>query len=429
MPPDTGDTRESHVEVPENTSHGIATYLPLPFAQRKGIALCLSGGGYRAALFHLGSLRRLNELGILGQVDTITSVSGGSVFVAHLAKHLISSRSHEPTQTDVIPDWETGVGAPLRAFVRSNIRTKAALARYDPRNWTLRGPVFEPLSETYSEHVTDARLDELPTSPRFVICATEMEFGSQWVFDSGNRRIGSRSVGFASPLPEDWTIARATAASSSFPGAFPPIPVSTDPDLFAHGLYRESDRRRRIARIELTDGGMYDNLGLEPVWRDHETLLVSDGGPTFTSWQSRSWLWRGLRHPVILLDQVTDLRKRWLVSNFLKGEMQGAYWGIEGSPENYELEHEPTAYSDRIIQQRIARIRIDFDAFSEAEIKVLENHGYLMADIAVQRHMRQLVRHDRPVDIPHRDWMNERLVNSELRMSDQISILGRGKRI
>src|ERR1700683_1218896 len=45
----------------------------------KGIALCLSGGGYRAMLFHVGSLLRLNEAGILGFVRRISSVSGGSI--------------------------------------------------------------------------------------------------------------------------------------------------------------------------------------------------------------------------------------------------------------------------------------------------------------------------------------------------------------
>src|SRR5213593_1149029 len=49
------------------------------------IALCLSGGGYRASLFHLGALRRLNELGVLSRVDTIASVSGGSILAAQIA--------------------------------------------------------------------------------------------------------------------------------------------------------------------------------------------------------------------------------------------------------------------------------------------------------------------------------------------------------
>src|SRR5215470_16369132 len=46
---------------------------------QEGIALCLSGGGYRAMLFHLGSLWRLNEAGLLLKLDRISSVSGGSI--------------------------------------------------------------------------------------------------------------------------------------------------------------------------------------------------------------------------------------------------------------------------------------------------------------------------------------------------------------
>ena len=54
---------------------------------RHGIGLCLSGGGFRATLFHLGALRRMNELGILSRDDfrTVASVSGGSIAAAALA--------------------------------------------------------------------------------------------------------------------------------------------------------------------------------------------------------------------------------------------------------------------------------------------------------------------------------------------------------
>ena len=44
-----------------------------------GLALCLSGGGYRAMLFHLGALWRLNNAGYLSRLDRISSVSGGSI--------------------------------------------------------------------------------------------------------------------------------------------------------------------------------------------------------------------------------------------------------------------------------------------------------------------------------------------------------------
>src|SRR5436189_2626714 len=44
-----------------------------------GIALCLSGGGYRAMLFHVGALWRLNEAGYLPKLNRVSSVSGGSI--------------------------------------------------------------------------------------------------------------------------------------------------------------------------------------------------------------------------------------------------------------------------------------------------------------------------------------------------------------
>ena len=77
-------------------------YTPLPKGKRSGIALCLSGGGFRAAIFHLGALRRLNELGILSKIDTISSVSGGSILAAHLADRI----RPWPNFAQCVPDWE-----------------------------------------------------------------------------------------------------------------------------------------------------------------------------------------------------------------------------------------------------------------------------------------------------------------------------------
>ncbi len=89
--------------------------------QRQGMALCLSGGGYRAALFHLGAVKRLNELGILGQLDDITSVSGGSIFAAFLAM-----------RWNAIADFDHSIAKPFREFTKNNIRTMAALSRAFP---------------------------------------------------------------------------------------------------------------------------------------------------------------------------------------------------------------------------------------------------------------------------------------------------------
>src|ERR671921_930166 len=102
---------------------------------RQGVALCLSGGGFRAALFHLGALRRLNELGILSQVDVISSVSGGSIFAAHLAERI----PIWPEAGGTVATWDEAVAAPFRSFVQCNRRTSPVLRRLIPTNWTRPG--------------------------------------------------------------------------------------------------------------------------------------------------------------------------------------------------------------------------------------------------------------------------------------------------
>jgi NTE family protein len=96
-------------EPPDTADAGVK-YLPRPPRERRGVALCLSGGGFRAVLFHLGGLRRLNELGILAALDAISSVSGGSIVAAHLATRL------RPWPTGPLADFDSRVGAPLRVF-------------------------------------------------------------------------------------------------------------------------------------------------------------------------------------------------------------------------------------------------------------------------------------------------------------------------
>src|SRR5215210_3300512 len=103
-----------------------------PRRQRQGVALCLSGGGFRATLFHLGALRRMNELGILSRSDfrTVASVSGGSMAAAGLA----TAYTRLPTRAGPVPQdaWDREVAAPLRAFTRRDVRTGPFLKRLVP---------------------------------------------------------------------------------------------------------------------------------------------------------------------------------------------------------------------------------------------------------------------------------------------------------
>src|SRR5437879_8062900 len=104
-----------------------------PNTERTGSALSLSGGGFRAALFHLGALRRLNEVGLLSELNTITSVSGGSIANGLLAK---AWPTLTPNGAGTFTNFEPAYEAPLRDFCSHDLRTGPLLFdRPDPRKW------------------------------------------------------------------------------------------------------------------------------------------------------------------------------------------------------------------------------------------------------------------------------------------------------
>jgi len=308
----------SATEKQSASQHSIERFLPEPKAQRTGIALCLSGGGFRAALFHLGPLRRLNELGILSIVDTISSVSGGSIIAAHLAERI---RSWPPAGEEV-SDWEERIAKPFRDFAKKNLRTNPLLKRLLPWNLAKSQIAVESLATRYENELTSLSLRALPDKPRFIFCATDMAFGVNWVFEK--RRVGDYQVGYLSP-PPNWPVARSVAASSCFPPVFSPLPLGLRQDQLSEGKSPpDPDRDALIENLHLTDGGVYDNMGLEPVWKKSEVVLVSDGGAVF-DFRSDRGLFRLLRYPTIIGNQSSAVRKRWLVSNFILSEIKGTY--------------------------------------------------------------------------------------------------------
>ncbi|HEX5439065.1 MAG TPA: patatin-like phospholipase family protein [Gemmatimonadaceae bacterium] len=402
------------------TPDALATYTPLPKRTRHGVGLCFSGGGFRATLFHLGATRRLNELGVLGRVRTITSVSGGSVTAAHLAArvpwplHTPMSRAH----------WEERVAAPLRAFTKHNLRTPALAKRFLPWNWFRASTAVEAMAASFRTKLTPLTLVQLPEDPAFVFCATDMAFGVDWVFE--RTRMGDYLAGYIQPPPPHWAVGTAVAASACFPPVFNPLPVRFAPGDYAGGDAPAGPQRdAALSDLRLTDGGDYDNLGLEPVWKDHAYVLSSDGGSPFTFGPDQSLFSRIQRYVSIVENQARALRKRWLISSFITNVMEGTYWGVASARSSYDPD-DRVGYSKALATEVIDTIRTDFDAFSEAEAAVLENHGYLLADIAIQRHVRHLLPATvPPLAVPHPAWMDEDRVRRALKGSARRTLLGR----
>ncbi|MGO4775086.1 patatin-like phospholipase family protein, partial [Lysobacter sp. 2RAB21] len=259
---------------------------------REGRALCLSGGGYRAALFHLGGLLRLHETGVLAGLGMVSSVSGGSIVSAWLACRYLDTRRDEHESfaawSDRI-DFRASVVEPFRAVVARDLRTWPVLATA-AHNWLWPSHRIGLLDRGYQRMFGERHLDELPETPSFVFCATDLTFGVNWEFS--RRRVGDYLAGYLRDGAQRVRLSCAVAASSSFPPVFGPVRFEAAPGDYQRGHYQGNDADELRARIELSDGGVYDNLATEPTLRRYREVLVSDAGGPFVFETKRWWLQR-----------------------------------------------------------------------------------------------------------------------------------------
>ena len=398
-----------------------------------GQGLALSGGGYRASLFHLGVTRRLHELGTLQETTRLSSVSGGSILAGFLA-HRMLARGASRLAFD---DWEQEVSAPFRKLVRKDIRT-GLLLRHLAWNWIWPAPRARGLEKALRRRMGDRRLVELPTDGdiEFIFLATNIETGTPFRFTAG--KIGNLTT------PESMTIAEAVAASACFPPIFGPLKVEKDGKTVAH----------------LTDGGVYDNTGMEPIWNTNKVVLVSDAGTPFDFKVPRWFGARIMRYVDIGRNQVSALRRRAIIRRlhrsyqtlrvdqgpspcvlaeddacYMRGKHPtdkptGAFWRLASRKSNFcencseefelelrELEEDWYGYPEELQLALIGAIRTDMDSFTDAEAKILENHGYFMADLAIRRHARHLNRTAAAFRVPHREFLDEETLRSALRVS------------
>jgi NTE family protein len=399
----------------------------------KGQGLALSGGGYRASLFHLGVTRRLHELGILQKTTRLSSVSGGSILAGFLA-HRMLDRDVKRLEFD---DWETRVSAPFRRLVRKDIRT-GLLARHLAWNWIWPAPRARGLERALRKRLGARRLCELPADDgvEFIFLATNVETGAPFRFTA--EKVGKHAT------PDAMTIAEAVAASACFPPIFGPLKVRKNGNTLAH----------------VTDGGVYDNTGMEPIWNTNKVVLVSDAGTPFDFKVPRWFGSRIMRYVDIGRNQVGALRRRAIIERlhrdyrtvridrgpspcdlakaddcFMRDKRvtdkpTGAFWRLASRKQNFcedcspeferelrDLERDWYGYPEDLQLSHIGEIRTDLDAFTDAEARILENHGYFMADLAIRRHARHLDRTGVAFTAPHREYLDEAAVRTALRVS------------
>ena len=349
--------------------------------------LAMSGGGFRATLFHLGALVRLNEFGYLRKLDRFSSVSGGSITNGLLAVRW-NQLQFNPA-TGVAANFGPLIVEPLREFCTHSIDAAAIGEGYLPG--LIKGLTggLVPLSDV-ADHVEAhytrlfggaVTLQAIPEKPRFIFNSTNFATGVDFRFSkpyAGDYRIGYI------PNPQ-FTVAFAVTCSSAFPPVLSPVVRDLDPKSFQHwkgaDLFANQDYK---SRLFLTDGGVYDNLGMETVEKRCATVLVSDAGAPFgiTPQPSREWAQQSLRAFDVATAQARGLRKRQLLDDLTAGRRSGTYWGTTTDITNYKIACLPVSPAST---SYISTMRTRLNAFSDKEQATLINAGYALCDAAMRK--------------------------------------------
>ncbi len=283
-------------------------------------------------VFHLGVLRIMAERGALEDVQRISTVSGGSLLVGLMYQE---AGMKWPTSEQFL----SAVYPSLRRKLCSNSLQWGAFRQlFQVQNWRFILSRANLLAMSLRHHwgIT-ANLSDVASLPEWSINGATAENGRRFRFKSDS--IGDYALGYAAP--GDFPLANALAVSAAFPGGFGPLQLDT----------RKFQWRKRAtwgaaideaqpvdvgySQLHLYDGGVYDNLGLEPFFDagkgqskyPGELIVVSDAGAPLRTGFSFFALnpWRLKRVADIMSDQARALRVRTFAHYLQRGPFHGAY--------------------------------------------------------------------------------------------------------
>jgi NTE family protein len=357
------------------------------------LAIALSGGGTRAMAFHAGVLRYLAECGLLRRINHISSVSGGSLLTGLIFK---SAGWEWPDDGSFL--------AQTVPFIRSAL-TESGLAGHmmwslcRPRNWryllSRANILADAIEDVWS---IDRCLADLPALPVWSVNATTSETGRRFRFKQSG--VGDYTLGYARAA--EFKIAEAMAVSAAYPGVFGPFAIDAVRYEWrkreAWDLPKDAEQvvRPPFATLHLYDGGIYDNLGTEPLFdsgkqnakEGADFILVSDAGAPLGQ-TAPSWirLFRLKRVADIMGEQTRALRVRSFTNFLVNNPARGAYLQIgadaESSLKTYRSRNPATA--DLLLAQswtstadlaRAVSYKTTLRRMNPADFELIERHGY-----------------------------------------------------
>lgn len=293
------------------------------------IGLALSGGGYRATVFHLGMLEWLARTEQLADVKFLSTVSGGSI----CAGLVYAAAGNRWPDND---DYRKLVVPKIKKWMTSVDLQNAITVSGFWRPFSTRADDLARLME--KKFQMKSTMQDIPQEPRWIINTTAYESGK--LFRIEQRRMGDYILGYVeNPRIK---ISEAVAASAGFPVGIGPLILEPDDYewlTFENNLLQKPIATPPYKEIHLWDGGVYDNMGDEPLfdpgvgWRDDvDFLVVSDASGLFNKHEAYN---PGVEPLKRLLDiatsQVRAVRSRALVDFMKQHPQTGLFLQIDNS--------------------------------------------------------------------------------------------------
>lgn len=363
--------------------------------------LCLSGGGFRASLFHVGLVRRLIYLDLFKNVHRINSISGGSFTAGLIMKELTVKPFAD------VYDFDQRIIVPLINFIQSS-----------PRSNIYRVNFLNNNPHKFAKYIDQQLYKGLAFSdlckfPEWNCYATSLNSAMSWKFSQ--TAIGDSATGFSQPSHID-KVADGVVASACFPPLFKPFTFNTKGRSFVFkyvdGKLLNSPNPSPPSFVYLTDGGIYDNLGSESVITKKSDFIVSDASGVVVNWgNSRpSKLFRMKRPIDVSMNQNGNLRRRLLfqslnensvlveLSKPLETYTKKVVPGMDSpTPPDYMPSY-PEIHRD--FEKAIGTIRTDLNAFHDIEIQTLIWNGMAKIDAVMKRWCPHLIKEEHWTDVP-----------------------------
>ncbi|MGV1045554.1 patatin-like phospholipase family protein [Limnohabitans sp.] len=341
------------------------------------LAIALSGGGIRSMAFHLGVLKCLAERGALERISKLSSVSGGSLMVGLILHH---HGMRWPSSNEFLDDTYASMRERL---CRDNLLIGALKTLSNPFNWRFLVSRANLLAKAIESvwGIKD-KVSDLPSFPEVSLNGTTAENGKRFRFK--NDSMGDYTLGYAKP--QGFRLADAMAMSAAVPGVFGPLAVDASSYKWerrlSYGASMETLRAVpvKFSKLHLYDGGVYDNLGLEPLF-DCATqepkegaegcfILVSDAGAVLTNGfdlAPYNFL-RFKRISDIQSDQIRSLRVRPFWKFIKRDPSHGAYLYIA----------EPDVPTD-VASRFAVYFKTTLLPLTEHDFDAIAGRGYLVA--------------------------------------------------